>query len=128
MPQLINGIIRTKTGYAVKNFIKPAQPPIDIGTLTFQDYRTAVIYLANLLYPESYRPYLLAVETIKPTEDTWNNLIYTGHADGIYDKEDNRFYNARSHDMHAASEAEIAYVEALQETYTSICTMVESQK
>lgn len=128
MPQLINGIIRTEKGYAVKNFIKPSQPPIDIGTMAFQDYRTAVIYLSNLLYPESYRPYLLAVETIEPTEDTWNNLIYTGHANGIYDQEAGQFYSARSQDMHAASEAENAYIEALQETYISICAMVKNQK
>ena len=66
MQHLINGIIRNKTGYAVKNFLQPDQPPVDIGTLSFPDYRTAVIYLANLLYPLSYKPYLLAVEHRMP--------------------------------------------------------------
>lgn len=128
MLQLINGIIQTETGYAVKNFKDPDQPPIDIGSLSFQDYRSAVIYLSNLLYPESYRPYLLAVEAIDPTEDIWNNLIYTGHAEGIYDHEEQTFHSARSQDMHASSETELTYIEALEETYRSICTMVEKQK
>lgn len=126
MQHLINGIIRNKTGYAVKNFLQPDQPPVDIGTLSFPDYQTAVIYLANLLYPLSYKPYLLAVEHRMPDEDTWNNLIYTGHADGIFDHEQQQFLSARSQDMQAASETEQAYVEALQATHDSIRSMIKS--
>lgn len=122
---LINGIIQTETGYAVKNFMQPEKPPIDIGTLHFPDYRTAVIYLSNLLYPESYRPYLLAVERITPTEDTWDNLIFIGHTEGMYDHEKKCFRSARSMDMNAASEAELAYAEALKKTWNSIKSMIK---
>ena len=126
MQHLINGIIQQPDGYAIKNFLQPSMPLIQIGRLSFPNYRTAVVYLANLLYPQSYKPYLLAVEGLQPTEDTWNNLIYTGHALGIYDHEQQSFLSARSQDMQAASDVELAYVDALQETYTSILSMIRS--
>lgn len=125
MLPLINGIIQTKEGYAVKNFMRPNQPPIDIGQLVFPTYQSAVHYLSNLLYPESYRPYLLAVEIQQPTEDTWNNLIFTGHIAGVYNHECKQFQSARQLNMQANEGFEQAYVEALDATYQSIQTMIQ---
>ena len=124
MLPLINGIIQTKNGYAIKNFMQPDQPPIEIGKLTFPTYPAAIHYLSNLLYPESYRPYLLAVEAQTPDEDTWNNLVFTGHIAGVYNHESQQFQTARQLNMHAAEGTETAYVEALAATYESIKTMV----
>lgn len=123
---IINGIVATPTGYAVKNFMTPDKPPIDIGELNFETYESAVHYLANLLFPESYRSYLLAVNGIDPNEDTWNNLIFVGHALGIYDHDTKRYKSARQLDMAAANDMEQAYVEALDTTYHSIQNMIKS--
>lgn len=103
----------------------PEKTPIDIGKLNFESYDSAVHYLANLLFPESYRPYLLAVDGITPNEDTWNNLIFIGHASGIYDYEEKKYKSARQLDMAAANDMEQAYVEALSTTYSCIREMVK---
>lgn len=124
---LVNGIIQTPNGYAVKNFMEPKKAPIDIGNISFPNYEAAVYYMSNLLYPESYRNYLLAVKDLVPDYDTWNNLIFIGHAQGFYDHEQKRFKSARQMDMHAADDVEIAYVEALEATYESILAMVEKK-
>lgn len=122
----VNGIIQTENGYAVKDFMALEKQPIEIGRLSFADYDTAVSLLANKAYPESYRPYLLAVKGIQPDNDTWNNLMFIGQAAGYYDHEQKIFKNARQMDMAAATDTEIAYVEALASTYKSIMSMVES--
>ncbi len=124
MQTLVNGIIKTKDGFAVKNFTDP-DTVIEIGTLSFDNYPQAVHYLANLLYPESYRSYLLAVEKITPNRDTWNNLIFLGTSKGLYDYEQKCYKSARQLDMSAASEVEVAYVEALHSTYESIQAMIQ---
>ena len=124
MPTLVNGIIQTETGYAVKNFMSPEKEPIEIGELKFSNYEAAVHYLSNLLYPESYRAYLLAVKDITPDMDTWDNLLFIGHAYGYYDHEKKRFKSARQMDMNAANNVELAYVEALESTYNSIQKMI----
>lgn len=126
MSQLINGIITTKDGYAVKNFMSPNKPPISIGKLSFRSYESAVHYLSNLLYPESYRPYLLAVKDMKPNGDTWDNLMFIGHAQGYYDHETKTFKSARQMDMNAANGIETAYIEALSSTYDSIRSMIKA--
>ena len=123
---IVNGIVETKDGYAVKNFMTPNKPPINIGELKFENYESAVHYLSNLLFPESYRPYLLAVHDIKPNEDTWNNLIFVGHVSGIYDHDEKKYRSARQMDMAAANDMEQAYVEALESTYNSIQNMIKS--
>lgn len=123
---IINGIIKTKDGYAIKDFMSPDKPSIDIGTLNFETYDSAVHYLANILFPESYRPYLLAVKEMSPDEDTWNNLIFIGNASGLYDNETQKYKSARSLDMAAANDMEQAYVEALDSTYQSIRNMLKS--
>ena len=120
----MNGMVQTEKGYAVKNFNEPDKAPIEVGKLQFSDYETAVNHLAGTLYPESYKPYLMAVKDMEPTNDTWNNLIFIGHACGYYDNEQKRFRNAREMNMNAASEEEIAYVDALSSTYESIKSMI----
>lgn len=127
MPALINGIIQTKNGYAVKNFMFPDKRPIAIGDLSFTNYESAVHYLSNLLYPESYRPYLLAVKDITPDNDTWDNLMFIGHVKGLYDHAEGRFKSARQLAMNAANGAETAYIEALESTYNSIQSMITEQ-
>lgn len=123
----INGIIKTETGYAVKNFRQPEKEPIEIGPLSFSSYKAAVNQLSSWLCPDSYKPYLLAVEKIKPDGDTWDNMIFIGHAKGYFDHEEQTFKNARELNMDAASEAEVAYRDALEATYHSIKSMVAEQ-
>lgn len=125
MIPIVNGIIQTNDGYAIKNFLIPEKEPIPIGRLDFDSYKNAVQCLSNVLYPESYRPYLLAVENMSPTADTWDNLIFVGHTHGFYDHETHTFKSARQMDMNAANETELAYMEALEATYNSIQTMVQ---
>lgn len=125
MPTLVNGIVKTQSGYGVKNFMFPEKEPIEIGNLSFSSYEAGVHYLSNLLYPESYRPYLLAVKDLHPNDDTWNNLIFVGHAQGYYDHEEHMFKSARQLNMNAANPMELAYVEALGETHKSIMEMVD---
>ena len=126
MSTLVNGIIQTPKGYAVKNFGKRNARPIEIGKLSFKSYEAAVQYLANLLYPQSYKPYLLAVQRLTPDMDIWNNLVFIGHADGFYDHEQKQFRNARQMNMDAGTPKQLAYLEALETTYHSILTMVHS--
>lgn len=120
----VNGIIQTETGYAVKNFMPEGKQVPVSENISFSDYETAVHCLSGRLYPDSYRQYLLAVKDREPDNDMWNNLIFIGHTDGFYDHENQRFKTARQMDMGAATETEIAYIEALQNTYKSIQSMV----
>lgn len=122
---IINGIIKTENGYAIKNFLEPDKKPIDVGDLSFPSYDVAVNYLSNLLYPESYRPYLLAVKDMVPDNDTWNNLMFIGHAYGYFDHEAQKFKNARQLNMNAANDFEITYLEALGTTYQSLLKMLK---
>lgn len=126
MSASVNGIIQTENGYAVKNFMASKKQPIDVGKLSFTNYETAVLYLANRIYPESYRPYLLAVKDMEPDNDTWNNLMFIGQAAGYYDHEKKTFKSARQMDMGAATDTELAYLEALDATHKSIRSMVNS--
>ena len=121
----VNGLIQTKDGYAVKDFMNQDTKPIKIGGLHFANYETAVNKLADTLFPASFRPYLLSVQHLTPTIDIWNNLMFTGHAYGCYDHETKQFKSARQLNMHAAGNAETAYVDALDATYHSICKMVK---
>lgn len=126
MQTVVNGIIQTEHGYAVKNFMELTKQPVGIGRLSFPDYETAVKYLAGKAYPASYRPYLIAVKGMEPDNDTWNNLIFIGQAAGYYDHELGTFKSARQMDMGAATETEVAYLEALDATYRSILAMANS--
>lgn len=124
---LINGIVKTEKGFGVKNFLDPESTPIEVGPLSFSSYDKAVRHLSNLLYPESYKPYLLEVKDMEPDIDTWNNLIFIGHALGYYDHEIRAFKNTRQLGMNAASDFETAYVEALDTTYKSLLEMTNTE-
>lgn len=122
----INGVIALKQHhYAIKNFMDPNREPIPIGTLAFDDYTNAIVALAGKVYPRSFYPYLLAVRELTPDEDTWNNLIFTGHAEGTYDNEEHRFRSALSQGMDSTTREQQAYVAALISTYNSILDMIE---
>lgn len=120
----IGGIVRTETGYAAKDFLHPQKPYIPVRISNGITYREAVARLTGRYCPESFRPYLLAMENRVPGPDTWDNLVFAGHADGCYDHRKEQFRSVRSLGMHAASDVEQAYVEALQATGKSIRDMV----
>lgn len=128
MQKTVNGIIKTpkKHIYGILDFLHPTNPPIVIGTFTFPSYVDAVMNLHHRFYPISYLPYLLAVQDLTPTNDTWNNLVFAGHAQGIYDNKTHMFQNVRAHDMNAVSDIEVALIEALASTYACLKDMVQT--
>lgn len=126
MQKAVNGLIELNTGYGVLDFLHPEKTPIPIGTFEFDTYVEAVTSSQLRFYPSSYRQYLLAVQNLTPDNDIWNNLLFAGHAQGIFDAKTNTFRNVRQHDMHASSDIEIALVEALASTYQCLQTMVQT--
>lgn len=126
MQKALNGIIKIpKTQeYGILDFLHPNNSPLNIGTFTFPSYVDAVMALQHRFYPASYLPYLLAVQDLTPTNDIWNNLVFAGHAYGIYDNKTHMFHNVRKYDMNAASDVEVALIEALASTYTCLQDMV----
>ena len=123
--QVISGLIITNTGgLAIKNFLTRTYTPIYTGDLHYDTYEHAVAILAGRFYPKSYLPYLLAVCDITPDVNTWNNLIFTGHAEGYYDHEAKRFNSARVMGMESTTPIQEAYLNALSSTYDSICSMI----
>ncbi len=127
MQTSIHGITSTETGYAVKDFLHPEREliPVQIHPET---YEAGVSMVAGRYCPESFRLYLMAVKDVDTNKDTWDNLIFTGHAYGCYNHKKQTFQSARSLGMHAESEIEVAYVEALEETAHSLRQMLNLKK
>lgn len=121
---MTNGIIEIENGFAVKDF-ETGRISFELGTLSFPSYDDAVESCFGRYYPRSYRRYLRQAGTLDttPDADTWENMIYANDPNGIWDGEQKKYRNVTSMDRGAATAKEIAYVDALDATYTSLVKM-----
>lgn len=121
---MTNGIIEIEKGFAVKDF-ETGQISFELGNLSFSSYDDAVESCFGRYYPRSYRRYLRQAGTLDttPDADTWENMIYANDPNGIWDGEQKKYRNVTSMDRGAATPKEIAYVDALDATYTSLVKM-----
>lgn len=125
------GIVKTDNGFAVKDF-STGRVLYTLVKLSFYTYRDAMENCRNKFYPSSYYQYLdevirlkeLGVLTKEPDADIWENLIYGGDYRGIWDGTRQEYRNVTSMDKGAATDEEIAYVDALAATYESLMAMV----
>lgn len=123
---MTNGIIQTENGFAVKDF-DMERISFNIGRISFPSYTSAVDQCRGKFYPQSYYPYLKQAENFDkaPDADVWENMIYAEDPRGVWDGEREEYRNVSSMDRGAATEEEIAYVDALAATYKSLMAMVE---
>lgn len=121
---MTNGIIEIENGFAVKDF-ETGRISFELGNLSFPSYDDAVESCFGRYYPRSYRRYLRQAGTLDttPDADTWENMIYANDPNGIWDGEQKKYRNVTSMDRGAATAKEIAYVDALDATYTSLVKM-----
>ena len=121
---MTNGTIEIENGFAVKDF-ETGRISFELGTLSFPSYDDAVESCFGRYYPRSYRRYLRQAGTLDttPDADTWENMIYANDPNGIWDGEQKKYRNVTSMDRGAATAKEIAYVDALDATYTSLVKM-----
>ena len=121
---MTNGIIEIENGFAVKDF-ETGRISFELGTLSFPSYDDAVESCFGRYYPRSYRRYLRQAGTLDttPDADTWENMIYANDPNGIWDGEQKKYRNVTSMNRGAATAKEIAYVDALDATYTSLVKM-----
>lgn len=122
---MISGIIQTDNGFAVKNF-ETGKVEYLIGNISFGSYMSAAGTCCGTFYPTSYYHYLEQAKDLgeEPDTDIWENMIYADDPHGVYDGETKAYRNVSSMDRGAATEEEIAYVEALDATYKSLLAMV----
>lgn len=122
---MTNGIIKTEDGFSVKDFDED-RVVFSIGNPEFPSYMDAVEACRGKFYPPSYYPYLAKASELDKTPDTdvWENMIYAEDPRGVWDGEREVWRNVSSMDRGAATDEEIAYVDALDATYTSLMTMV----
>lgn len=125
---MTNGIVQTKKGFSVKDF-ETGNFVFGIGQISFPTYRDALESCRGKFYPQSYYSYLLkAAELDKaPDADIWENMIYAQDPRGVWDGEREEYRNITSMDRGAATNAEIAYVDALDTTYKSLMAMVKQK-
>lgn len=120
---MTQGIIKTENGFTVYDF-DASKAVFDIGECKSASYKDAVDACCGKFFPESFRPYLTKAENIdKPDADTWENMIYADDHRGVWDNERKTWRNVTSMDRGAATEEEIAYVDALDATYKSLMAM-----
>lgn len=121
---MTNGIIEIENGFAVKDF-ETGRISFELGNLSFPSYDDAVESCFGRYYPRSYRRYLRQAGTLDttPDADTWENMIYANDPNGIWDGEQKKYRNVTSMNRGAATAKEIAYVDALDATYTSLVKM-----
>lgn len=125
---MTNGIVQTKKGFAVNDF-ETGNIVFTIGQLKYGSYLDAVEGCRGRFYPLSYYPYLLCAEHFDtvPDADTWENMVYEGDPRGVWDGERKEYRNVSSMDRGAATEDEIAYIDALDSTFKSLTAMVEKK-
>lgn len=129
---MINGIIKTNDGFAVKDFSANAVM-FRLGKLHFSSYEEAVEKCRAKYYPISYYQYLKKVGELKesgelvkePDADIWENLIYALDYRGVWDGTKEKYKPVTSVDKGAATDDEIDYVDALAATYESLVAMVK---
>lgn len=121
---MINGIIQTENGFSVKDF-DAEEVMFSIGCIRFRSYMDAVKTCKGIFYPLSYYHYLKMAAGLEgvPDADVWENMVYAGDSRGIYDGETDTWRNVTSIDRGAATEEEIAYIDALDSTYKSLVAM-----
>ncbi len=131
---MTNGIIPYEDGFAVKDF-DSCKVLFEIGKISFPSYERAVEACSGKFYPPSYKPYLVTAGNLaasgklkkEPDADVWENLVYADDYRGIFDGEKEEYHNVTSVDKGAATEREIAYIDALAATYESLRAMTEKK-
>lgn len=123
---MTNGIVKTDNGFSVKDF-ESGKIKFNIGSPVFKSYEDAVGNFRGTFYPQSYYPYLMkAAELDKaPDADVWENMVYAEDPRGVWDGEEQVYHNVTELDRGAATDDEIAYIDALDSTYRSLMAMVE---
>lgn len=123
---MTNGIIQNEKGFSVKDF-ETGHILFHIGQLHCGSYKEAVDTCRGKFYPQSCFPYLMKAAELEkePDADTWENMIYAQDPQGVWDGEKQSYRNVTSMDRGAATDEEIAYVDALDATYHSLKAMAE---
>lgn len=124
---MINGIIQTENGFSVKDF-ETGEVTKELGALSYKSFDSAMFF-CGAYFPKSFVDYLQEATALKsaPDADVWENMIYADDPDGIYDYDKEEYRNVTEMDRGAATEEEIAYVDALDATYKSLMAMVEDK-
>ncbi len=124
---MTNGIIKTEDGFSVKDF-ETGKVSFSIGKRKYPSYMDAVNACYGKFYPKSYYPYLVKAADLdkEPDADVWENMIYAEDPRGVWDGEQKEYRNVTSMDRGAATDDEIAYVDALDATYQSLRAMVSA--
>lgn len=122
---MTNGIIKTENGFSVKDF-ESGDVKYSIGNPTFPTYVDAVEGCKGKFYPMSYYLYLLKADELDkaPDADVWENMVYAEDPRGVWDGEEKVYRNVTEMDRGAATDEEIAYIDALAATYDSLMSMV----
>lgn len=125
---MTNGMIQTKKGFAIKDF-ESGEITFTTGPLRFSSYQKALDACRGKFFPTSYSSYLSEAAGLDriPDADTWENMIYANDPRGVWDGERKEYRNVSSMDRGAATESEIAYVDALDATYKSLVAMVKNK-
>lgn len=123
---MTNGIVSQKEGFAVKNF-ETGEIAFEIGNQKYASYEEACKKCVGKFYPQSYFPYLMGAGNLKISldTDTWENMVYAGDPRGVWDNEKKEYRNVSAMDRGAATEDEIAYIDALDATHKSLMAMAE---
>lgn len=121
---MTNGIIKTGSGFSVKDF-ESGEVKFAIGSPSFPSYMDAVERCRGRFYPVSCYPYLVKAAGLdrEPDADIWENMVYAEDPRGVWDGEAKVFRNVTEMDRGAATEDEIAYIDALAATYESLRAM-----
>lgn len=125
------GIIKMGDGsFALKDFESGSVISV-FGHLTFSSYGQAV-ERCYAKYPSCQYGHLKKINKLKasgelvkePDADIWENLVYAGDYRGLWDGTRQEYRNVTSMDKGAATEVEIAQIDALASTYESLMSMV----
>lgn len=121
---MANGIIKTEYGYFVKDF-DTNEVKYNIGNPKFNSYMEAVNECRGKFYPESYYQYLEKAARLEELNaDVWENMIYAEDYRGVWDGERKEYRDVSTMNRGAATDEELAYVDALDATYNSLKGMV----
>ena len=117
----IEGIIKTPEGFLKKDF-KTGEILGPVVLPPCRNYEEALAECRKFIRPASMETYLRrAFElNLKPDADVWENLIYAEDPRGVWDGEREIYRDVTSMDRGAATEEEIAYVDALDAAYQSM--------
>lgn len=125
---MTNGIIETEKGFSVKDFDEN-RIVFNIGNPKFASYMDAVEACRGKFYPASYYPYLVKAGEFDNISDAnvWENMIYAEDPRGIWDGESEEWRDVSAMNRGAATDEEIAYVDALDATYKSLMAMTTKE-